>query len=194
MTKTFFSIALLSTALTACVSVLPEPDVPDALYKIEASVEHPGLTENILVREPEAARLIAGQGLVSERGDGGLRLVAGAEWAGPATRQIQFAMIDSFSADSDGHALAPEIGAMADYELASRIADLKLQGERATCRMLVSVIRSDDRSLLARTEIEASSTARGRSSADRAIALRAAASDCAAQASLFAIEALADAS
>lgn len=191
MTKTFISIALLSAALTACVSVLPEPDVPDALFKVEANTTHPGLSQNLLVREPEAARLIAGQGMVSERSDGGLRLIAGAEWAGPATRQIQFAMIDSFSADADGHAVAPEIGAMAPYELASRIGDLKLNGERATCRLLVSIIRTDDRSLLARTEIEANSTARSRSSADRALALRAAASDCAAQASLFAIETLA---
>ncbi|MEM9571695.1 MAG: ABC-type transport auxiliary lipoprotein family protein [Pseudomonadota bacterium] len=194
MTKTLFSIALLTTALTACVSVLPEPEVPDALYKVDASAAHPGLTENIIVREPEAARLIAGQGMVSARDDGGLRLISGAEWAGPATRQIQFAMIDSFGPGADGHALAPELGAVAQYELASRIADLKLEGTRATCRMMVSVIRTTDRNLLARTEVSADSTARSRSSVDRAIALRSAASDCAAQASLFAIEALSDGS
>lgn len=184
------SVALVAGALTACVSVLPEPAVPDALYKVEASAAHSGLSENLIVREPEAARLYAGQGMVSAREDGGLRLISGAEWAGPATRQIQFAMIDSFEAGSDGHALAPETGAVANFELASRIADLKLSGQRAMCQMQVSVIRTSDRALVARTKISGEQTAESRSSRDRALALRDAASACAGQASQFAIETL----
>jgi len=190
MTFNLINIGLLSATLAACVSVLPEPVAPDALYSIEAKVSHVGLAHDIIIREPEAARLMAGQGLVSKSADGGLRMIPGIEWSGPATRQIQLAMIDSFQTGDAGNAVAPELGILADYELASRVSVLQLQGETAICEMVVSLIATHDRSLVARTVIRAQETATSRSSADRAAALKRAASECAAQASLFAIETL----
>lgn len=187
------SLSLLTGALTACVSVLPEPTAPDALYSVQANVEQTGLMHDIIIREPEAARLMAGQGMVSESADGGLRMVSGVEWSGAATRQIQLAIIDSFATGEAGNAVAPELGILAQYELASRMTALKLTGETAVCEMVVSVISTRDRSLVARTDIQARETASSRASADRALALRAAASDCAAQASLFVIDTLRDA-
>jgi cholesterol transport system auxiliary component len=177
-----------ASALTACVSVLPEPEAPQALYSIEAQIERPGLTHVLTVREPEAARLVSGQGLVSEAPDGGLRLVPGVEWAGPATRQMQFAIIDSFKPGAMGNAVAPELGIAADYELASRIVGLKLRGQTAHCSIVVSLIDSRDRTLVARREIQAQSDAVSSSARDRALALSAAASECADQVSAFAIE------
>ncbi|MEL7108839.1 MAG: ABC-type transport auxiliary lipoprotein family protein [Pseudomonadota bacterium] len=194
MNLKWISISLAALSLSACVSVLPEPEAPDALYSVDANAAHAGLTHNIIVREPEAARLIAGQGMVSERVDGGLRLIAGAEWAGPATRQIQFAMIESFATGEAANAVAPELGIFTDYELASRLSHLQMQGERAVCEMTVSVIASSDRSLLARTVISADATATSQSATARAQALKSAASECAEQASLFAIATLRDAS
>lgn len=183
-------LGLASCVLTSCVSVLPEPEAPEALYSIEANVAHAGLAHNITIREPEAARLVAGQNMVSESADGGLRLVAGVEWAGPATRQIQFAMIDSFKTGESGSAVAPETGILTQFELASRLSALKLNGTRATCEMKVTVITSVDRSLMAQTIIRAERTASSSSAVNRARALREAASDCASQASQFAIETL----
>jgi len=184
------NIGLLCAALTACVSVLPTPVAPDALYGVEASTSQSGLAHDIIIREPEAARLMAGQGMVSKGADGGLRMVSGVEWSGPATREIQLAIIDSFRTGETGNAVAPELGILADYELASRVSVLQLQGETAICEMVVSLIAARDRSLMAHTEIMAQVTATSRSSADRAVALKQAASECAAQASLFAIETL----
>ena len=190
MVMKLIGLGLAVTALTACVSVLPEPEAPDALYSIEAEVTLPGLAHDITIREPEAARLMAGQGLVSEGADGGLRLIARAEWAGPATRQIQFAMIDSFKTGEAGSAVAPETGVLTPYELASRLSTLKLNGTQAICEMKVTVIASVDRSLVAQTIVRAEQSATSSSAANRARALRAAASDCASQASQFAIETL----
>lgn len=186
----WIGFGVASSLLCACVSVLPQPETPDALYSIEASTRHAGLVDNIIVREPEAGRLIAGRGMVSETGQGGLRLISGAEWSGSATRELQFAMIGSFQAGGAGSAVAPELGILANYELASRLTRLQMEGTRARCAMVVSVIESKDRSLLARVEISAESDATSKSSADRARALKAAASDCAAQASKFAIDTL----
>lgn len=190
MTMKLIGLGLVASLLAACVSVLPEPQAPDALYSIEANLEHAGLAHNITIREPEAARLMAGQGMVSEGANGGLRLIAGVEWSGPATRQIQFAMIDSFKTGEAGSAVAPEMGVLTPYEMASRLSALKLNGTRAVCEMKVTVIASVDRSLVAQTIVRAEQTATSSSSANRARALRVAASDCASQASQFAIETL----
>lgn len=193
MTLKLIGIGLLSAALTACVSVLPEPVAPDALYSVEAKTSLTGLQHDIIIREPEAARLMAGQGIVSKGEDGGLRMVSGVEWSGPATREIQLAIIDSFKTGEPGNAVPPELGILAQYELASRVSVLHLQGETAMCEMVVSLIATRDRSLIAHTEIAAQETASSRSSANRAVALQQAASACAAQASAFVIETLRDA-
>ena len=192
MTLKFASFVLGASLLAACVSVLPEPEGPDALYEIEARQDLSGLTHDLIVREPEAPRLMAGQGMVSEGSDGGLRLIAGVEWSGPATRQIQLAMIDSFKTGESGNAVLPELGVLADYELASQLSALRLEGETAVCKMVVSLIETQGRSLLARRDIRASVQASGGGASSRATALKTAASDCATQASAFAIEQLQD--
>lgn len=185
-------VSLLAAApvLTACVSVLPEPEAPDALYRVEAQQKFEGLAHHLIVREPEAPRLIAGEGMVSEGADGGLRLIPSVEWSGSATRQIQLAIIDSFEVGAAGNALLPELGVTAEYEMASQLKSLGLNGQTASCVMTVSLIAARDRTLLALTEVRASEAANSLSNRDRALALRDAASACAAQAAQFAVGAL----
>lgn len=185
------SIIAASVCLaTACVSVLPEPEAPEALYRVEAVSELSGLSQDLIVREPEAPRLISGQNMISEGADGGLRVVRGVEWSGPSTRQIQLAIVNSFKIGEAGNAVLPEIGVLAEFELASQLKVLRLRGDTGMCEMAVSLISSRDRSLLARTQITARQEARSGSARDRALALKDAASDCAAQATQFAIDTL----
>ncbi len=184
------AIGLGAVCLSACVSVLPEPEAPDALYRIEAKTKVSGLEQDIIVREPEAPRLVAGQGIVSEGADGGLRLVPGIEWSGSATRQIQLAIVDSFEIDGAGNALLPETGVFAGYELASQIKVFRLRGEEATCEMNVSIINVGDRSLIDMVEITQRVLAVSDSRRDRALALREAGADCADQAAKVAVRAL----
>lgn len=190
MRLSLISLILSGLTLSACISVLPEPTAPDALYRIDAVQNYTGLTKNVTVREPEAPRLIAGQGMVSEAGEGALRLIPGVEWSGSATRQLQLAMIDSFEVGDGGHALLPELGVIAPVELASQLKVFNLRGETAVCEMTVSVVKTGKRDLLARTEISARASAESGSGRARAIALRAVGADCAAQAANFAIETL----
>ena len=184
------SLIAAATALSGCVSVLPEPDAPDALYRIEVARDLTGLNQDLIIREPEAPRLIAGQGIVSEASDGALRLIPGVEWSGSATRQLQLAMIDSFVIGDEGHAVLPELGVVAPFEMASQIKALNLEGNRAVCAMTASVVSTQGRELVARTEISANADAASRSGRDRALALRTAASNCAVQAAEFAISAI----
>lgn len=175
---------------TACVSVLPEQAAPDALYRIEASTRAPGLSQSLIVREPEAPRLFGGQRMVSEASDGGLRIVPGVEWSGPATRQLQLAMIDSFKIEENASAVLPELGIVSKYELATQITSLKLEQETGICEMVVSIIDTGDRTLVARKQLNASEQSVSSAPGDRALALESAASNCALQASEFAIETL----
>ena len=185
------SIIAASVCLaTACVSVLPKPEAPEALYRVEAVSELSGLSQDLIVREPEAPRLISGQNMISEGADGGLRVVRGVEWSGPSTRQIQLAIVNSFKIGEAGNAVLPEIGVLAEFELASQLKVLRLRGDTGMCEMAVSLSASRDRSLLARTQNAARQEARSGSARDRALALKDAASDCAAQATQFAIDTL----
>ena len=186
-------IGMSTLAVSACVSILPEPTVADALYSIEAEADLSGLSTDLIVREPDAPRLMSGQAIVSLGGDSGLRMVPGVEWSGPATRQIQLAIIDSFKTQDTGNAVLPELGIFTDYELATQLSVLRLEGQTGVCEMVVSVIATNNRSLMARTEISSSERARSDRSSDRALALRAAATDCATQAAQFAIKTLDDA-
>lgn len=185
-------IAASACFATACVSVLPEPTAPDALYSVDASSTFAGLSQELIVREPEAPRLISGQNMISEGSDGGLRVVRGVEWSGPATRQLQLAIMNGFKLGEAGNAVLPEHGILAQFELASDLSALKLEGETGVCEMAVSVISTRDRSLIARRKITAREQADSRSAGDRALALKDAASSCAAQATEFAITTLND--
>ncbi|MCH9750793.1 MAG: ABC-type transport auxiliary lipoprotein family protein [Alphaproteobacteria bacterium] len=187
MKLSLIAVAALMPVLAGCLSVLPEPETPDALYRVEATQKFEGLSDHLLVREPEASRLIAGQGMVSEGPNGGLRLVPNVEWSGSATRQIQLAMIDSFKVGDRGNAILPELGVSASYELGSQLKTLNLRGDTAHCVMTLSLVSTRGRQLVALTEISSSSTATSGSNRDRAIALREAASACAAQAAQFAV-------
>lgn len=170
------SICLLGA--TGCLSVLPEPETPDALYAIEAVAGGPELTANITIREPEAGRLISGTALVSKDAGGALRLIRGAEWAGPATRQMQLALVDSFSTSLSGAAVLPESGVRTQFQLSSRIQTLGLIGEIAECSVSVGVVHGRSRELIAQTRISAQQLATGPSTPERAQALKAATQRC----------------
>lgn len=185
-----YSALAASVMIAGCVSVLPEPTTPDALYRVETQTKLDGLSSDLVVREPEAPRLIAGQGMVSEGADGGLRLIPGVEWSGNATRQIQLAMIDNFDVGKEHNAMLPEFGVSASFELATHLKTLHVQGDTARCVMTVSLINSRYRNLTRSKEVRSTQVADSNSSRDRALALQAAASDCAAQAAAFSIEAL----
>lgn len=187
MKPSLIALVALAPVLAGCLSVLPEPDTPDALYRVEAAQKFEGLAQHLIVREPEAPRLISGQGMVSEGPNGGLRLVPNVEWSGSATRQIQLAIIDSFKVGDRGNAILPELGVSAGYELGSQLKTLNLRGDTAYCVMTLSLVTTGKRELVALTEVSSSSRAQSGSNRDRALALREAASDCAAQAAQFAV-------
>ena len=123
--------------LGGCLSVLPEPEAPNALYEVQArELPNLSLSANLIIREPESVRVFAGESIVAQGTDGGLKLVPGVEWAGPSTQILQLALMDTFnSGNGAGIAVTPSSGSRAPYELDWRITDLSLRGSSAVCEL-----------------------------------------------------------
>ena len=70
---TCLATGVAAFGLAACVSVLPEPKVPQGLYRFAAVETVYDLEASIVVREPEASRLVAGRAIAAEDSSGALR-------------------------------------------------------------------------------------------------------------------------
>lgn len=186
-------VAVMS--LSACVSLLPEPKIPQALYQfgpIDTS-DQVAIYNSILIRQPEAPRLLAGVDIAARDNSGAIRLVEGAEWADRAPRLFQMTMLDYLSSEGEGAALLPETGARADFELAWRISEFSLLGNRATARVELTLLNGRDRKPLAQRTVESEVTSRSDEPALRAEALAAAGRDIVRQAALFTVDNMQDA-
>lgn len=184
-------LAAIMISLGGCVSVLPDPGTPDVLYDIDPA-EQRALSAHIIVRQPDAPSLYAGQALVSEDETGALRLLPSAEWAGSMTRQLQLALVDSFAPSADGTAMLPEAGTFAPYELSVRVIALNLRGRNAMCETRATVIQQNGRLITAQQLISETVTASDDTSLTRARALKSAAEACVASIAAFAADALSD--
>lgn len=164
-------------ALSGCVSVLPEPTVPDALYAIEASGTRQSLDANIIVREAEAPQISAGQAIVTEDASGALRLLPSIEWAGASTRLLQLAIVDSFGG-GQGTAVLPETGISAPFEVMTRVQYFGLRGDTAVCRVSVQVVESRGRRLIGSRDVSVESPSLDGSTQARGAQMKTVAGQC----------------
>ncbi len=181
--KTLCALAGLA-ALGGCLSVLPEPNTPGALYRVGAVETLAQLNAHVVIREPEAPRLFAGRDMVVEGADGGLKLVAGAQWAGRFTRLVQVALIDAL-AGGEGMALDASSGAPGAYELSWRVADIAVKGARARCVLDLTLLEGRTRAPVATAKVSGEALLGGNQPGDRARALSSASRACVAEAAAF---------
>lgn len=146
----FLGVGLL--AVSACVSVLPEPQAPDALYRISARGTPISLDQTVLIREPEAPQVMSGRAMVREDQSGAIKLLPNIEWAGRSTRLFQLALADSFSGGSGG-AILPESGVGSDFEFSIRFTTLGFVGSEAVCDGAASLIDTKTRKLVAQDRV-----------------------------------------
>ncbi|MEE2877413.1 MAG: hypothetical protein VX593_00285 [Pseudomonadota bacterium] len=171
-------IASAVAAVSACVSVLPEQPKPDAVYRLDAPSGDISLDAVLIVREPEASRLIAGRHLVSEAANSGLQVVKGVAWMDRVTRLLQTNLVDSFNGSGAGYAIDDSAGVSGDYELHWRVADLTVQGLTARCHLKLTLLDGSSRLPVAQWSEEASLVASGNSAAARIQGLARAAETC----------------
>ncbi|MEM1035591.1 MAG: ABC-type transport auxiliary lipoprotein family protein [Pseudomonadota bacterium] len=150
-TLTFGALAL---TLAGCVSVLPEPQSPDALYRIEAASTPRSVDATVIIREPEAPQIMSGRAMMREDSSGAIRLIPSVEWAGRSTRLMQLALVESFVGEAGG-AVLPESGVQAAYELSTLLSTFGFQGNTAVCEGTVSLVDLKTRSILRQDRVNA---------------------------------------
>ncbi|MEO1472509.1 MAG: hypothetical protein AAFS03_01020 [Pseudomonadota bacterium] len=184
MTLKRLSIAAV-LGLAACVSVLPEPTAPNALYRIGPLEPTYELSGSVVIREPDAPKFLGGGAMASIDETGALRLLRGVEWADSASRLMQLAMLDSLIATTDGAALAPPARLRDGLELDWRISELALHGREARCQLELSLFSTRPLSLIEQTQVRTTSIAAGSDPVSRAQAMSDAAEACVDAAAAF---------
>ena len=182
-------IAIFASTLfvSGCVSFLPEPEVPQALYRlgpIDQGASIP-FDRSVVVRQPDAPRILSGVSMVSRNRDGAIKLVKDVEWADRLPRLLQMTMLDYLGPTEGGFAILPETGARAEFELSWRLAEFSLEGNRAIAQAELTLLDGKTRAALRQLTIYSESQADSGSASDRAQALADAGRDIVRQAAEF---------
>ena len=164
---------VLVFSLGACVSLVPEPETPNALYRFGPNDEIAGLalSRSVIIRQPEAPRVLAGVEIAARDEAGAVRVIKGAEWADRAPRLLQLTLLDMLNGDGRGHALLPESGALADYQLTWRLSEFSLAGRTATASVEYVLIDAQTRKAISQETVSVDVEARGGSAPERAEAM-----------------------
>ena len=164
-------IAIVS--LGACVSFLPEPEAPNALYRLGPveQVSNLALDRNVLIRQPDAARVLSGVEMAARDSSGAVLIVNGVEWADRAPRLLQLHMLDLLNGEGEGLAVLPESGAKADYQLSWHLTEFSLYGRTATAKAEFVLIDTKTRQALAQDTASVDIVADGGSNSARAEAM-----------------------
>lgn len=159
--KRLASLGLGTLLLTGCVSVLPDPVVPDALYRLRVSSspiqgEPVRLSRNVTVYEPDGSTLLLGKGVVFEDEAGGLSVMRKAQWSDPASRLLQNLLLDRLSIrapDSEGMALSEQSGAAAPVELHWQARDFFVRDGNAIATFRVTLLTGRSRQVVGQFEV-----------------------------------------
>lgn len=147
--------------LAGCVSVLPEPVVPDSLYRLRSSElltdgAPVRLPVSVVVFEPEGSSLLMGKGIVFEDESGTLSVMRKSQWSDYASRLLQNALMDRLSVrdpDSKGVALDERAGAFAPVELRWQVRDYFVRDSDAIVSLRVTVMTSRSREILGQYDV-----------------------------------------
>lgn len=199
MKRPAMRIALLSLAaaagasLAGCVSVLPEPVVPDALVSLpaeRATAPAAPLKADVNVYPPDASVAFAGLDMaVREQQE--IVYLKDMKWADAPTRLLQSAVVNALSAgQGPGRASAAQMGIRTDYDVRWRLVDLSVgKGSGAAIASAqVSVAGSKDRRIIAQKSFRAEATPVSDTARDRAAALALASQSLADQVAAFVAE------
>lgn len=162
--------------LSACVSVLPEPEVPEALIALPAErASAPGapLQADIVVFPPDATKAYSGVD-IAVRSEQEIVYLANVRWVDAAPRLLQGAVIDSLvRSGGPGRAVPAQLAARGDYDLRWRVVDLSAGPNATPVHVAVdaNLVDTATRRILQQKRFEASATPESRAPRDRAAAL-----------------------
>lgn len=159
MTSKLIIPALLTAALaTGCVSILPDPAPPPAVYRLEASttpLDKIANPEIIRIDRPGAPQIFNANDIVVTMDGKKLSAVAQANWSEVTPVIIQDAMIDALASSRSFIGLLPTSGARTETRLHLSIKNFEANFDRGTESAPLAVVqyrvtyaRADDRKLL----------------------------------------------
>lgn len=190
MLRAALSAVVLTAALAGCVSVLPNPNIPDALITLPSDRAHAPavpLAADVNVYPPDATRAYAGVDIaVASQQE--LVFLPDVRWADAAPRLLQNAVINALNlAQGSGSANVAQLSARSDYDLRWRIVDFSVGKEVAPVHAEVDAVLLDaqTRQTVARQHFKAEVTPVTKAPRDRAAALAIAAQSIADQVSAF---------
>lgn len=187
MIRTLF-LAAAMLALSGCVSVIQQPEAPDAYYRIGPMEPMHRLHATITVREPEASRLFSGRTIAAEDGTGALRIVRSVQWTDNATQMMQTALLDSLGGEGRYAALPADSAGPSQFELAWRVSEFTLYGDTARCRLDATLLEGRKRAVAAQTTLATSAVSLDSTNAARAKALTDAGRACISELAAFIAE------
>jgi ABC-type uncharacterized transport system auxiliary subunit len=188
--KLRLAVVSLCFATAGCFSVLPEPEIPLALFSLpsdRAVAPADPLRADVSVFPPESSRAYAGADIAVRTGTE-LVYLPDVRWVDTAPRLLQLAVVDALSkAQGAGHAVTAQQGARVDYDVRWRIVDLSTSRETGpvNVEVLVSLLDSTTRRMVAQTTITATGSPADASPRARATALSIAAQSVADQVAAF---------
>jgi cholesterol transport system auxiliary component len=169
-------VLALATALSGCLSVLPEPQIPSALIALPADrAQAPAdpLQADVSVYPPDSTRAFAGVD-IAVRTDQEMVYLGDVRWVDAAPRLLQNAVVDSLAkAGGNGRAVTAQIGALVDYEVRWRIIDFSASRDAGPVRVEVAVSLLDalTRRMVAQDNFSTTATPSDRAPRARAAAL-----------------------
>ncbi len=122
MMKTLKSVLAMSALIgvSACVSVLPDPDPSSVIYRLTSDttrIEPAANAPVIRIDTNAGSRAINGRNIVVSPDARRLAVIGGAEWADSLPRMIQQNFLDVLGARSDLVGVVPIAGTRANYRV-----------------------------------------------------------------------------
>ncbi len=182
--------AALMLGLGGCLSLLPEPMIPEALIALpadRAQAPADALEADVGVFPPDASRAYSGVDIaVADQQE--LVYLADVRWSDAAPRLLQGAVIDALSkAGGEGQVTSAQQGTRTDYDLRWRVVDLSVSKGVGPVKVVVdaSVVDSQTRRVVGQERFSAEGSPTGAEPRARAAALALAAQSVADQVAAF---------
>lgn len=179
--------------LAGCVSVLPEPEAPNALIELpdgRAMAPERPLEADVVVYAPDSNRAFAGVN-IAVRDEQELVFLSDMRWADVAPRLLQIGVVNALSkAGGDGAVATAELATRGDYDLRWRIIDLSVARGTAPVRVVVeaSLVETLSRRIVAQERMVSEMRPGAGSSQGRAAMLAVAAQAVADEVAAFVAE------
>ncbi len=110
--------------LSACVSLLPDPEPADLVYRIDSNVNFVEAAPNapsLRIDRPTVAIALRGRDIILSQADRSLSVASGAMWADDIPTLVQRSLFDTLGGQADIVGVLPNSGARPQYRMSVNV-------------------------------------------------------------------------